>query len=217
MDATKGMDWEAVFTPWNIYFYDPLVLIYSNRFVWKCPTSDLLAHYNENVSANHLDIGVGSGYYLAHCRYPSARPRLALMDVNDICLEFARRRCARLHPEVYHRSVLAPISLDAPRFDSVGMTYLLHCLPGSIAEKAAAFDHVRPLMNPRAVLFGATVVQGDVPVTPWAKRFMDSYNAKGFFSNREDTAAGLAEALGKRFARKEVTVRGCVAKFRAYV
>jgi hypothetical protein len=95
------------------------------------------------------------------------------------------------------------------------MTYLLHCLPGSIAEKASAFDYLRPLMNPGAVVFGATIVQGE-RASRQAHHVMSVYNRRGIFSNLKDTAAGLAQALDKRFARKELVVQGCVAKFRAY-
>jgi hypothetical protein len=96
---------------------------------------------------------------------------------------FGRRCCAHL----YHRNVLAPISLSALGFDSEGMTCIPHCLPGSIAEKAFVFDDIRPLMNPRAVLFGPTAVRWDAPVSRQAKRFMDICDINGLFSNRHDT------------------------------
>ncbi len=43
-------------------------------------TRPFLTLYDQYVSANHLDIGVGTGYFLDHCRFPAANPRLALMD-----------------------------------------------------------------------------------------------------------------------------------------
>ena len=44
--------------------YDLWVLGFSNTFVWRCRTSIILAFYNQHVSGNHLDVGVGTGYYL---------------------------------------------------------------------------------------------------------------------------------------------------------
>lgn len=67
-----------------LYFYDWLLLGACCRLLWNCPSRHMLALYNEYISANHLDIGVGSGYFMDRCRFPSSRPRLALMDLSPI-------------------------------------------------------------------------------------------------------------------------------------
>ena len=61
---------QAVYTRRTLLAYDFVVLGLSNRFVWKCPTWQLEAHYNWHVSANHLDVGVGTGYFPDRCRFP---------------------------------------------------------------------------------------------------------------------------------------------------
>jgi ubiquinone/menaquinone biosynthesis C-methylase UbiE len=153
---------QAVYTKRVLGAYDFVVLGVSNRFLWKCPTQRLEEHYNKHVTANHLDVGVGTGCFLDRCRFPSQSPRIALMDLNQNTLEFASQRIARYKPETYCRNVLEPISIDAAKFDSVGINYLLHCIPGSIESKAVAFDHLKALMKPNAVLFGPTLLQGGV-------------------------------------------------------
>jgi 2-polyprenyl-3-methyl-5-hydroxy-6-metoxy-1,4-benzoquinol methylase len=204
---------QAVYTKRTLRAYDFVVLGVSNRLIWKCPTSRLLEHYNKYVTANHIDVGVGTGYFLDHCRYPSARPRVALMDLNQDTLDFASRRIARYRPETYRRNVLEPIVTDAPKFDSAGINYLLHCLPGVIESKAVACDHVRELMRPDAVLFGSTLLRAGV-VRNWAaKGLMDMYNKKGIFTNRQDGLEGLRKELERRFRRVSVEVIGCVALF----
>jgi hypothetical protein len=90
---------------------------------------------------------------------------------------------------------------------------VLHCLPGSMEAKAVAFDHLQALMNPRAVLFGSTLLQGGVPRRWWAKRLMDVYNHQRIFSNRHDSLAGLTRALRQRFRDVSVEVVGCAAMF----
>jgi len=208
---------QAAYKGWILkWVYDALVLGFSNHRLWKCPTARLLDLYNVNVSSNHLDVGVGTGYYLDCCRFPDPEPRLALMDLNENSLAFAAKRAARYRPETIRCNVLEPVPFDGPGFDSIGMMYLLHCVPGSMAEKAVAFDHLRPLMNAGAVLFGATIVQGSAPRSAAAQRLMDVYNGKGIFSNRQDTAEALDRELGKRFPRHDLTVVGCVAVFRAF-
>jgi hypothetical protein len=204
---------QAVYTERVLGSYDLLVLGFSNRFLWKCPTERLLNHYNQHVTANHLDVGVGTGYFLDHCHFPSQGPRIAMLDLNPNALAFASRRIARYRPEKYLRNILEAISIDAAKFDSVGINYLLHCLPGAIDSKAVALDHLKALMNRNAVLFGSTLLQGGVPRNWGARRLMDIYNRKGIFSNRNDTLDGLERALRERFRDVTVEPVGCAALF----
>lgn len=204
---------QAVYTKRMLNVYDVVVLGLSNRLIWKCPTRRLLAHYDSHVTANHLDVGVGSGYFLDRCRFPSAAPRVALMDLNRDALDFAARRIARYAPETYVRNVLEPISIEADKFDSVGVNYLLHCLPGAIESKAVVFDHLQALMNPGAILFGSTLLQGDVARGPVARRLMRFYNGKGIFSNEADDVDGLRRALEQRLRSVSIEIVGCAAVF----
>ena len=204
---------QAVYNKRTLAVYDFLVLGVSNRFLWKCPTRRLEQHYCSHLTANHLDVGVGTGYFLDRCRFPSPTPRIALMDLNGDALEFAAQRIKRYNPETYRRNILEPISMDAAKFDSVGINYLLHCVPGSIDSKAVALDHLKVLMNPNAVLFGSTLLQGGVPRSWLSKRLMNVYNKKGIFSNRQDDLGGLKRALNERFREVTVEVVGCAALF----
>jgi len=208
---------QAVYTKRILAAYDFVVLGVSNRFIWKCPTQRLLDHYNRYITKNHLDVGVGTGYFLDRCRFPSSSPRLALMDLNANALHFASRRIARYHPETQRRNVLEPISLAGGKFDSVGINYLLHCLPGSVESKSVVFDHLKALMNPNAVLFGSTLLQGGVPRNWWARRLMAIYNKRGIFSNEGDDLDGLKRALGGRFRNVSVEVVGSAALFAGQV
>jgi 2-polyprenyl-3-methyl-5-hydroxy-6-metoxy-1,4-benzoquinol methylase len=206
---------QAVYTKRALGAYDFVVLGVSNRYIWKCRTPRLVEHYSRHITPNHLDVGVGTGYFLDHCSMSSHAPRIALMDLNQNTLDFASQRIVRYRPETYLRNVLEPLSLDAGKFDSVGINYLLHCLPGTIESKAAAFDHLKALMNPNAVLFGSTLLHGGVSRNWFAKRLMDFYNKKGIFSNQHDNLDALKQALGQRFRDVSVEIVGCVALFSA--
>lgn len=208
---------QAVYTKRLLNAYDLLVLGISNRFIWRCPTPRLLAHYNRHVSANHLDVGVGTGYFLDRCKFPTPSPRVALMDLNPNSLEFAACRIARYSPETYVRNVLEPIDDPPAKFDSVGVNYLLHCLPGTIESKAAAFDHLSPLMNPGAVIFGSTLLQGGVKRNWAAKRLMKFYNSKGVFTNTADNLDGLDRELHQRFRDVSIEIIGSAAVFAAFL
>jgi hypothetical protein len=139
------------------------------------------------------------------------------MDLNPECLSYALARMAgqTVKPTSHVADVLAPIPWEAERFDSVSLFYLLHCVPGSMAEKAVAFDHLSALLNPGGVIFGTSIMgQGGAP--NWmARKLMDVYNAKSVFSNREDDAETLEQALNDRFAKVAFEVIGEVALFSA--
>ena len=204
---------QAAYTKGNLRLYDFVVLGLTNHLIWNCPTKRLLQQYDKHITANHLDVGVGTGHFLDHCRFPSQTPRIALLDINRNSLDFAARRIARHSPETYLRNVLEPVSIDAAKFDSVGINYLLHCLPGTIAAKSVILDYLKALMNPNAVLFGSTLLQGGVSRSWLARRLMAIYNRKGIFSNQHDDLDGLKQALNQRLHDVSVEIIGCAALF----
>ena len=205
---------QAVYSPLVLRVYDAWVLGFSNRFLWRCPTAKLEALYDRNVSQRHLDIGVGSGYFLKTARWPGPRPDITLMDLNPNSLRSAAARIADLCPKTVQVDVLSPLP-DIGRFDSVGLCYLLHCLPGSILEKAVVLDHIAPLLAPKACVFGATIVQGDAPRSGLAQKLMNFYNKRGIFSNNKDTVEDLHRALDSRFSAVQIEISGCVCMFEA--
>ena len=115
--------------------YDWLALELHCRFIWRCPASRIAGFYDRHISGNHLDIGVGTGYFPDKCRSMGNNPRLALMDINPDNLARARKRLKRYRPAVYQANILEPVSLDVPGFDSIGLSYVLHCLPGTMETK----------------------------------------------------------------------------------
>ncbi len=217
MDATPEQvnAGQAVYTTRTLAIYDFAVLGVSNRFIWKCPTHCLVRHYDRHVTDNHLDVGVGTGYFLDHCRFPSEDPRLALMDLNDDSLSYAAQRVVRYAPETYRRNVLEPIGFDGKKFDSIGFNYLLHCVPGSIESKGVVLENLKALMKPGATLFGSTLLQTGVERNWLARRLMGIYNRKGIFSNKFDSLEGLSRELELRFSDVTIQIVGCAALFSA--
>jgi len=204
---------QAVYTRRNLNLYDLVVHGISNPLIWKCPTQTLIEHYNRHLTGNHLDVGVGTGYLLDKCKFPVSSPRVALMDLNQNTLDYASQRISRYQPITYLRNVLEPIACHEEGFDSIGINYLLHCVPGSIEAKAAAFEHLAALLNPGGVLFGSTLLQGGVERSWLARRLMAFYNRKRIFSNQQDSLAGLKRALEERFREVSIEVVGCAALF----
>jgi SAM-dependent methyltransferase len=205
-----------VYTRLVLYLYDP-VLWRNNHFAWRCPTSRILAFYNRHVGRKHLDVGVGTGYYLDRCFFPGGSPEaIGLLDLNENSLAFAARRIARHRPETFKANALEPVDLGDRRFDSIGLNYLLHCLPGTIEEKASlVFRHLKPYLAPGGVLFGGTVLAKGVSHNRFSSHLMRSYNESGIFSNTADDLEGLRRALSGAFGTANVEVCGAVALFAA--
>jgi SAM-dependent methyltransferase len=197
--------------------YDLAVLGFSNRFAWRCRSATMLERYDRNAGRRHLDIGVGTGWYLDRCTWPDGRPEITLLDLNENSLSVAARRIARYAPRTVRANVLETLPLGDDRFDSASANYLLHCVPGPIESKAAALaGNVRPYLAPDGVLFGSTILGRGVAHTWIGRRLMKVYNAKGIFSNADDDEQGLERGLRAAFADVEIDVVGTVALFRCH-
>jgi hypothetical protein len=205
---------QAVYSPMVLRTYDAIVLGFSNRFLWRCPTKYLRRLYQRNVSARHLDVGVGTGYFLDKVEWPVAIPDIMLLDLNSNCLATASRRLRRFAPKAALANVLAPLP-PLGTFQSAGLCYLLHCLPGTMPEKAVVFDHLKPQLAAGARVFGATIVQGRAPRSKPARALMNLYNSKGIFSNADDAAEALDFALRARYRDVKLWLIGTVALFEA--
>jgi hypothetical protein len=206
-----------VYTSRFLSVYDPVVLGWFSTTGWRCRAAVVTGHYDTHVSANHLDVGVGTGYFLDRCMFPTPIPRLALMDLNPACLAAASRRMSRFEPETHVVDVLEPIGPqldgDVEGFDSIALTYLLHCLPGDMTKKAAVFEHVLALANPGATVFGATLLSGGVPRNWYARQVMAFNNNRKIFSNASDDLDGLEAALNEHLDDTSIRIVGCVALF----
>lgn len=197
----------------SLAVYDAAVLGFLSRVAWKCPPGRVLEHYNRHVTANHLDVGVGSGFFVDRCRFPTERPRLGLVDASEACLEMAMCRVSRYRPEMYRANVLAPITLETRAFDSLALNYLIHCLPGTLGSKGVVFDHLVPFVDPGGVVFGATLLHGGADRNRLARTVMKWNNARGIFSNTADTADGLRSLVNAHLIDVTIEIVGCVALF----
>jgi hypothetical protein len=203
----------AVYSKVSLAIYDALVLGLSNRFIWKCPSKHLTALYRKQLGAWHLDIGVGTGYFLDKAAFPVSNPDVTLLDPNEECLKAAAARISRYNPSCIKADALVPWPETLGQFASVGLNYVLHCLPGTMAQKCVLLDHLQPHLQKEGVVFGATILQGCAPRSALARKLMAIYNQKGVFSNEDDTLENLEAELSARFTDVEIEMIGCVALF----
>ncbi|POS81161.1 methyltransferase domain-containing protein [Diaporthe helianthi] len=250
----------AVYSPLFLNLvYDGLVLGLYCTYVWRCPAKILQNLYNtlvaeiQNYTANNaylvgsdspaaskriLDVGVGTGYFLASTPLPESTS-VTLFDLNPACLEAASLRCKASHTNLQGLEVktvcgdfLAPA--DDPnsihqklvddqqqpdRFDVIMTSFLLHCVPGPPQRKARALASLAKFVEPKSgVLAGATIlgdraegVQHNIP----GRFIMFWHNALGMFDNRGDDVVSFVGALQNQFHDVKWEIVGTVLLFQA--
>ncbi|OLE24473.1 MAG: hypothetical protein AUG44_19120 [Actinobacteria bacterium 13_1_20CM_3_71_11] len=195
--------------------YDLLVMRLITPGVWRCPRRELVDLYSRNLGARHLDLGPGTGLFLDICPFPVAQPRVALVDLNENSLRVAAARIRRYQPLTFQRDVLQPLELGPERFDSAGLNFLLHCIPGPIERKAVVFDHIAEYLTPEGRVFGSTVLAHGVRHRWPAGPLLRAYQRWGVFQNGADSLDALCTALTRRFSEVRVRRFGSVALFEA--
>lgn len=209
-DIKKG---QAAYTPLILKLYNLWVLDISNTWIWRCPKKLQQEQFNQYITENHLDIGVGTGHYLKQCQWlPQAK--LSLMDLNPNCLDVSKNLLQDQAPSVYLHDIFKPKESLFDQFNSISMNYLLHCLPGNMETKSEALANATSMLIPGGVLFGATILADAKFHTKTSQRLCAFYNKKGIFSNQEDTLEKLKSTLAKYLTDVEVSVVGCVSLFK---
>ena len=204
------------YKPAFLAVYDLWVIKLSDRFAWQCPAEVMLEPYNRFVGPRHLEVGPGSGWYLANAQMPSESV-ITLMDLNPDPLAHTRRRLEQDGREVHEvvGSVLDPVPDSAGTgFDSIGINFVLHCLPGDFSEKGVAFRHLARVLADDGTLFGSTILN-QKPRTLFGRALTAAYSRVGAFNNAGDDRAGLESALESAFAEVELTDVGDVTLFTA--
>ncbi|MCX8956028.1 class I SAM-dependent methyltransferase [Erwinia psidii] len=213
IDSAKG---SRVYTPLSLKLYDWWVLDISNRFAWRCPTQQiLLPHFRRHLGKNHLDIGVGTGYYLA--QLSGSLQQVSLLDLNPFSLTSATERIgtSRITKTIRHDVYQALPSELTERYDSVSLFYLLHCLPGDMSLKATALANIKSAVTQNGTVYGATILGSGVEHNAFGRKLMSVYNKKGIFGNQTDSLLNLKAALQQHFREVDITLHGTVALFAA--
>jgi SAM-dependent methyltransferase len=193
--------------------YDPLVLGFAARFVWRCSTARLVEGYRQHIRDRHLDVGPRTGYFLARSGLPGGS-RVTILDPNPNVLDHASRRLHNLDVTAIEADALKPLPIDGS-FDSAALHLVIHCLPGPLWRKAVAVANVAAVLAPTGVLFGASVLGTSGPQTWLSRRVLTAFNRRGAFDNLDDTEEGLLEILAASFVHVELETVGSVAIFSA--
>jgi ubiquinone/menaquinone biosynthesis C-methylase UbiE len=207
--AYKG---QKAYGPALLAVYDWWVLGFMARWVWRSSTPAIIERYRPLFGRRHLDIGPGSGYCI-----DVAAPEdmeLTLLDPNRHVLDHCARRLARFKPAVVEGDVLKPLPVRGP-FDSIALSFVLHCLPGPTERKATAIENAASVLDSEGVLFGGTVLGIDEQHSAAARLFLRAFNREGGFDNLGDRRNDLEAILSGSFDDVELDVVGSLALFTA--
>jgi SAM-dependent methyltransferase len=204
---------QAGYNPAMLAIYDVWVLKFMTRAVWKTSVPLGVEQYRRHLRPRHLDVGPGTGYFIAEAA-PPAGTRISLLDPNPNVLEKASKRLASYAPETVEADVMKPLPVEGP-FDSAALSFVLHCLRGPMANKATAIRNIADVLAPEGVFFGGTVLGLGADHTRSARAFLRAANKQGGFDNLDDTVDGLREILDASFGHVEIQVSGSSALFSA--
>ena len=196
---------QSDYTPSVLRMYDPFVLGFAARFVWRCPTSRLRRAIPASTSGTATSTsGPGTGYFLERSGLPEGS-HVTILDPNPNVLRHVTRRLTRLDVTAVEADVLKPLPVAGP-FESAALHLVIHCLPGPMSRKAVAVANVAAVLAPTGVLFGASVLGTSGSHTWLARRYLRVFNWQGGFDNLDDTEDGLREILEASFEHVDLEV-----------
>jgi hypothetical protein len=175
----------------SLKFYDYLVNDINCTYAWRCHKSNIFENYKNNIKTNHLEIGPGTGYFLKNNYNIN---KLYLMDINEDTLNFSKNNLSlNYQVETINHNIFED-KLEIKDLDSVGLNYVLHCVPGKLE------DNINNLINNlesnnKINFFGATVVSDkDLQnrLSSIELFFLNKYN---IFNNEMDYSKNLIDYL----------------------
>lgn len=205
---------QAFFNGFNLSFYDFIVSVIS-PLAWRCPLPFLIGRHQQLMSNNHLEVGPGTGFVIDQCNSCEPELQLVLMDLSEACLQKSAKALARFNPRTCQQNILEPVEHDIGLFESIGINYVFHCVPGSFKQKGVAFEHLANVLKPGGVLFGCSVLSQDVEKNLLARAAMGFLQSSGIFNNQEDNVKELTAVLEANFVDVKVELRGPTAVFSA--
>lgn len=193
--------------------YDFLILKLSSVLIWRCRTAKLIQLYRSNVSRQHLEVGVGTGYLLNRAVFPSHWVQLHILDCNLKVLQHAYYRLARYNPTPVLCDLMSSDWPAFPKQQSIGMNYVWHALEGSSAERAKVFGKLAARLTPTGVLFGSSVVGINPKMPSLTQKVSRHWLRLGLFNNQGDHPDVLRSILCEYFEEVSVSQEGQVMLF----
>ena len=193
----------------SLKLYDYLVNDINCSYAWRCHKSNIFENYKNNIKTNHLEIGPGTGYFLEN-NYNIKK--LYLMDINDDTLNFSKNNLSENYQlETINHNIFED-KLEIKDLESVGLNYVLHCVPGRLEDNIDNLINNLETNN-KVNFFGATVVSDKIlqnRLSTIELFFLNKYN---IFNNEMDTSKNLIDYLKYNHIKYQEKIVGNVLLF----
>eukprot|EP01083_Nonionella_stella_P312643 1119011_1 len=186
------------------------------KYIMKYPPAETVALYNKfmNQSKNHLEIGTSSVYWPIKSDIEDRlNMKVTLLDLEEPPLQYGK---AQMVANGFHPSLIKTVQCDVTNipqdtiepqtFDTIGMSNVLQCIPGSMSEKfPKILEQLSPYMDERTQLFGCSLV--NIPPDGYnsaQEQFTRWLQKRNIIFNQNDTPESIKEVLDQYFDSSEV-------------
>ena len=185
--------------------YDLLVNNLNCKYVWKCELKYIQHIYNNNISKNHVEIGPGTGFFLKKYKFDN----LTLIDVNqdvlEECYKNLENNCKNINI-INHNIFEKNNKLDIRNYDSVGVNYVLHCVPNDLSYSIN--NLINNIPDEKFNLFGATVIPSEKNDINLANIEIYFLNKFGIFNNKSHSEKNISLYIKNNFQNYNINKIG---------
>ena len=194
----------------NLIFnnYDYFVNNLNCKYVWGCDSQNISYLYKANLTKNHLEIGPGTGFFLKDNNFKN----LHLMDVNNDILftskENLKDNCKNI--SIYNHNIFKEKNRMYMDVQSIGLSYVLHCVPGNLSESLNNLSNNITSDN-RVKVFGSTVILNDNKlISNLEINFLNNF---GIFNNKSHNYNDLNEFISDKKGKLYTINNVCIFEF----
>ena len=199
---------QSNFVSKNMKLYDLLVNKINCRFIWRCHENNIHQNYNKCISKNHLEIGPGTGYFIEKYKFN----KLLINDINKNILQYSSLYLKTHNPKLIQCNLFNQ-KLNVKNINSIGINYVLHCVPGKLEDKLFKLINNLEYKN-KLCLFGATVINDPEYNNIFSKYMIFWLNYMNIFNNKNDYSYNLVKKCEANNLNIEWKIIGCVMIFK---
>lgn len=184
--------------------------------IWKCPHKELEQQFKRNITLNHLEVGVTSGFDFTARLKANKNLDIAYLDPNEKALRNAHRSSSHLKPRLFLSQLADNWGFQHHKFASINLNFVLHSMQGNLEERVNALClNARSCLKENGKIFGSAILRDRVDTSSVTEYFLEKYNKSGVVNNEADSFRKLERMLNYYFANVKIKLIGYIVIFEA--